>query len=251
MVPTPDQPDPTPKGRPVFSTTHWSAVIQAGSSNSPEAREALAELCQTYWYPLYGYARNHGLDVPAAEDLTQEFFGKLLEKNYLGVADRRRGRFRWFLLTAFKCFLANEWDRSQAKKRGGGQEIISFDGISAQERYRLEPESSASPDHLYDVRWAEELLERTRASLQRDYGDGEKARRFSHLVQYLPGEEPVMSHAELGAALGVSEAAAKQEVYRLRRRFGELLREAVAQTVAHPEEVDDEIRYLIDIVCRR
>ncbi len=251
MDPALNQPDDAAvKVRPVFSTTHWSAVIQAGRSNSPEARQALAELCRTYWYPLYGYARGQGFDLHAAEDLTQGFFNKLLEKNYLGVADRRRGRFRWFLLTAFKCFLANEWDRSQAQKRGGGQELISFDGVAAQERYRLEPATSAGPDQLYDVRWAEDLLERTRVRLRDEYGD-EKAHRFNHLLQYLPGEDCAMSHAELGASLGISEAAAKQEVYRLRRRFGELLREAVAETVAHPEEVDDEIRYLIDILCRR
>ena len=240
--------------KPIFASTHWSAVLRAGSSSSPEARESLAELCRTYWYPLYGYARSTGFDVPSAEDLTQAFFGKLLEKNYLGVADRRRGRFRWFLLTAFKCFLANEWDRSQAQKRGGGQEMISFDGVTAQERYALEPETSSSPDQLYDLRWAEDLLERTRGQLQEEYeglGDAARAQRFQQLAQYLPGGEATLSHAELGAALGISEAAAKQEVYRLRKRFGEVLREAVTQTVAHPDEVDDELRYLIDIVCRR
>jgi RNA polymerase sigma-70 factor (ECF subfamily) len=239
--------------KPIFASTHWSAVLQAGSSNSPEAREALAALCRSYWFPLYGYARNAGFDIPTAEDLTQGFFGKLLEKNYLGVADRRRGRFRWFLLTAFKCFLANEWDRSQALKRGGGQEFISFDSVTAQERYRLEPETSASPDQLYDVRWAEELLDRARVKVQDEFAGTDPARvaRFRHLVQYLPGGEATMSHTELGKELGVSEAAAKQEVYRLRKRFGDVLREAVAETVAHPDEVDDEIRYLIDILCRR
>jgi DNA-directed RNA polymerase specialized sigma24 family protein len=240
--------------RPVFGSTHWSAVLRAGSSSSPEARESLAELCRTYWYPLYGYARSNGFDVHSAEDLTQAFFGKLLEKNYLGVADRRRGRFRWFLLTAFKCFLANEWDRSQAQKRGGGQEIISFDSVTAQERYGLEPETSAGPDQLYDLRWAEDLLDRARSQVQDEYaglGDETRARRFEQLVHYLPGGDATMSHAELGAAFGISEAAAKQEVYRLRKRFGEILRQFVTETVAHPDEVDDELRYLIDIVCRR
>ncbi len=242
------------EAKPIFASTHWSAVLRAGSSSSPEARESLAELCRTYWYPLYGYARSAGLDVPEAEDLTQGFFGKLLEKNYLGVADRRRGRFRWFLLTAFKCYLANEWDRSQAQKRGGGQEIVSFDGVSAQERYRLEPETSASPDQLYDLRWAEDLLARAKEQVRDEYegpADDSRKRKFIQLAQYLPGGDAVMSHAELGASLGISEAAAKQEVYRLRKRFGERLREAVAETVAHPDDVDDEIRYLIDIVCRR
>jgi RNA polymerase sigma-70 factor (ECF subfamily) len=234
---------------PFFVTTHWSVVLRAGRPDSPEAHAALAELCRNYWFPLYAYARRQGCDLHHAQDLTQEFFSRLLEKNYLGVADRRRGRFRWFLLTAFKCFLANEWDRSQAKKRGGGQQIISFDGMTAEERYRLEPEDTASADQLYDRRWAADLLAGARAKLQSEYGD--KAERFQHLEAYLPGGQPTLSQAEVGAALGLTEGTVKQEVFKFRRRFGELLREAVAQTVAHPDDVDEEISYLIDVVCRR
>jgi RNA polymerase sigma-70 factor (ECF subfamily) len=240
-----------PAADPVFVSTHWSVVLRASRPDSPEALAALTELCRNYWFPLYAYARRQGCDVPTAQDLTQGFFGKLLEKNYLSVADRRRGRFRWFLLTAFKCFLANEWDRSQAQKRGGGQQIVSFDGMSAEERYRSEPEDTASADQLYDRRWATDLLDGARVRLRAEYAEADKAGRFNYLEAYLPGGHATLSQAEVGAALGLTEGTVKQEVFKVRRRFGELLREAVAQTVAHPDEVDEEISYLIDVVCRR
>lgn len=240
-----------PNPNPVFATTHWSAVVQAARSDSPEARAALAELCRIYWYPLYAYARNQGFDLHTAQDLTQEFFRKLLEKNYLNVADRRRGRFRSFLLTAFKCFLANEWDRSQAQKRGGGQQIFSLDGLQAEERYHLEPRTSDGADQLYDRNWAVDLIDRTRGRLREEYQTANKSDRFGVLQQFLPGEEATASHAEIGDRLGLTEGAVKQEIFRLRRRFGDLLREAVGQTVVHPDEIDDEIRHLIDVVCRR
>src|SRR5262245_58347145 len=169
-----------PVADPIFVTTHWSVVLRAGRPDSPEAHAALTELCRNYWFPLYAYARRQGCDLHSAQDLTQEFFSKLLEKNYLGVADRQRGRFRWFLLTAFKCFLANEWDRSQAQKRGGGQHIISFDGLTAEERYRLEPEDTASADQLYDRRWANNLLEGTRARLRAEYVADDRGGRFEY-----------------------------------------------------------------------
>jgi DNA-directed RNA polymerase specialized sigma24 family protein len=240
-----------PAADPVFVTTHWSIVLRAGRPDSPEALEALTQLCQRYWFPLYAYARRQGCDLHGAQDLTQGFFSRLLEKNYLGVADRGRGRFRWFLLTAFKCFLANEWDRSQAQKRGGGQQIVSFDGMTAEERYRTEPEDNASADHLYDRRWATDLLDGARARLRAEFDEAGRAERFRYFEAFLPGGQSSLSQAEIGAALGLTEGTVKQEVFRLRRRFGELLREAVAQTVAHPDEVDDEISYLIDVVCRR
>jgi len=240
-----------PNPDPVFATTHWSAVLQASRPDSPSARAALAELCRIYWYPLYAYARRQGFDVHTAQDLTQEFFSKLLEKNYLSVADRRRGRFRSFLLTAFKCFLANEWDRSQAQKRGGGQQIFSLDGLLAEERYDLEPRTSINADQLYDRSWAVDLIDRTRARLREEYHKANKNDRFEALQQFLPGGENTVKQAEMGARIGLSQAAVKQEVFRLRRRFGELLREAVTETVIHPDEVDDEIRHLIDVVCRR
>lgn len=240
-----------PAAEAVFVTTHWSVVLRAGNPESPEALAALTELCRSYWFPLYSYARRQGCDMHGAQDLAQGFFGKLLEKNYLGVADRRRGRFRWFLLTAFKCFIANEWDRSHAQKRGGGQSVVSFDAMSAEERYQLEPEDTSSADVIYDRRWASDLLDAARARLRAEYIASDRGERFQYLEAYLPGGHCTLSQAEVGKALGLTEGSVKQEVFKVRRRFGELLREAVAQTVAHPDEVDDEISYLIDVVCRR
>lgn len=240
-----------PGGAGVFVSTHWSLVLQAGRSDAPGALEALSRLCQDYWYPLYGYARRQGCDVHTAQDLTQGFFARLLEKNYLGVVERRRGRFRWFLLAAFKCFLANEWDRSQALKRGGGQRLVSFDVVEAEERHQVEDPNTLGADQLYDRRWAMELLERTRTRLRAEYDAAGRPTRFEVLAAYLPGGHPALSQAEVGRQLGLTEGTVKQEVFKIRRRFGELLREAVAQTVAHPEEVDEEIRYLIDVVCQR
>lgn len=247
MSDSPNKPAPDP----VFVSTRWSVVLSAGRSDSPEALAALSELCRSYWFPLYAYARRQGCDVHSAQDLTQECFSKLIEKNYLNVADRRRGKFRWFLLTAFKCFLANEWDRTQAQKRGGGKQIVSFDSMRAEERYLHEPLDALNADQFYDRRWATDLLEGARSKLHADYLESDKAERFKYLVAYLPGGQTTLSQAEVGAALGLTEGTVKQEVFKVRRRFGELLREAVAQTVAHPDEVDEEISYLIDVVCQR
>lgn len=247
MSDNPSKPTPNP----VFVTTHWSVVLRAGKPDSAEALAALSELCQKYWFPLYAFARRQGCDVHHAQDLTQEFFNKLLEKNYLSGADRRRGRFRWFLLTAFKCFLANEWDRTQAQKRGGGRQIVSFDGMSAEERYLHEPSDSVSADQLYDRRWALDLLEGARTQLRAEYVAGERDERFQYLAAYLPGGHSTLSQSEVAEALGLTEGTVKQEVFKIRRRYGELLRAAVAQTVAHPDEIDDEIQYLIDVICRR
>src|SRR5262245_1516912 len=235
---------------PIFATTRWTMVLQAGQVGSPETAEALAQLCRIYWYPFYAYGRRQGFDPPTAEDLTQEFFAKLIQKNYLGVAERQRGRFRWFLLTAFKCFLANEWDRASAQKRGGGAQRISLDAMSAEERYRIEPTDLASADHLYDRRWALDLLKRARARLRDHYQAGDRARRFELLESYLPGEQPVATQAEIGRQLGLNENAVKQEAHRMKKLYGDLLRAEIAQTVAHPDDVDEELRYLIDVVCR-
>lgn len=235
----------------VFATTRWSIILQAGRSGSLEADLALAELCRVYWYPLYAYARRLGHDVHAAQDLTQDFFYKLLEKNYVGQADRRRGKFRWFLLTAFKCFLANEWDRIRAQKRGGGQEAIALDALTAEQRYSLEPVDKFSADQLYERRWALEQLDSVRAQLREEYLEAGKAERFELLAEFLPGGKTGATYAEIGPKLGLTENAVKQEVHRMKRRYGELLRAQIGHTVAHPDEVDEEIRYLIDVVCRR
>ena len=240
-----------PAAQVVFATTRWSIVLDAGRTDSPQADAALAELCRIYWYPLYAYVRRLGHDVHSAQDLTQEFFYKLLEKNYVGQADRRRGKFRWFLLTAFKCFLANEWDRVRAQKRGGGQEAIALDALTAEQRYSLEPVEKFSADQIYERRWALDMLDAVRAQLREEYVQAGKADRFEWLSDFLPGEKTGVSYAEIGPKLGLTENAVKQEVHRMKKRYGELLRAEISRTVAHPDEVNEEIRYLIDVVCRR
>ncbi len=243
--------DVAPQPQPAFSTTHWTVVLHAGQAGSPEADRALAELCRVYWYPLYAYVRRFGHSPEAAEDLTQEFFVRLLEKNYLATADRKRGKFRWFLITAFKCFLANEHDRATALKRGGGRAPLSLDALDAEARYALEPVDTHTADDLFDLRWALDVLERVRAGLHQEQTAAGKEARYAQLEQYLPGGDPVCDYATTADSLGMTEAAVKQEVHRMKRRFGELLRQVIAETVASPEEVDDEIRHLIDAVSRR
>lgn len=235
---------------PVFATTHWSAVVQAGRPESPEAARALAELCRVYWFPLYAYVRRQGFDVPTAQDLTQEFFARLLEKNYVGIADRKRGKFRWFLLTAFKCFLANEWDRARAQKRGGGARPLSFDEMTAEERYRHEPADTLTADQIYDRRWALDLLDNAKRRLREEYVALGKADRFAQLEPFLSGADPGLDYAQAARELGLNEAAVRQEAHRFKKRFGLLLREEVAHTVAQPDEVAEELRHLIDVVCR-
>jgi RNA polymerase sigma-70 factor (ECF subfamily) len=242
--------DPTVRHAAVFATTRWSLVLNATRGDLPEADLALAELCRLYWYPLYAHVRRFGHDPDTAQDLTQEFFARLLERNYLNTADRRRGKFRGFLLTAFKCFLANEWDRTRAQKRGGGQQPIWLDALAAEDRYRYEPVDSVSADQLYDRRWALDLLARVRRRLSEEYTAAGKAQRFQMLESFLPGAQPTESQASVGERLGLNENAVKQEVHRMKKRYVELLREEVGQTVAHPDEVDEELRYLVDVLAR-
>ncbi len=235
---------------PVFATTRWSLVLNAAKADSPEADHALAELCRLYWYPLYAHVRRFGHDPDTAKDLTQAFFERLLEKNYLNTAERRRGRFRGFLLTAFKCFLANDWDRNTAQRRGGGKEPIWLDALEAEDRYRYEPVDTLTADQLYDRRWALDLLARVQKRLAAEFESGGRGERFRGLEQFLPGAQPMGSQAVVGARLGLKENAVKQEVHRMKRRYVELLRDEVSQTVAHPDEVDGELRHLVDVVAR-
>lgn len=234
---------------PVFKTTRWTVVMRATSSPSPEALAALEQLCRVYWYPLYAHARSKGHGVDDAQDLTQEFFARLLEKNYLNVADQKKGKFRWFLLTAFKCFLANEYDRATAEKRGGGQKMLSLDFTPAETLFQLEPQSAAPSDKTFDRRWALTVLKAVYDRLRSAYVDSGKLDRFEKLADFLPGEQPRRTYAEFGNELGISEAAVKMEVSRLRKRFGELLKEEISHTVADESEVDEEIRYLIEVVA--
>ena len=236
------------KGR--FATTHWSIVLAAGQQRSAEARRALAALCETYWYPLYVYVRRQGYSANDAQDLTQEFFARLLEHNYLAAADREKGKFRSFLLASLNHFLAKEWRRAGAQKRGGGRVAISLDLASGESRYGLEPAHALTAEKIYERRWALTLLEQTLAKLRDEFSSGGKLKLFEHLKPYLGGEKGTVPYRQLAAELGMTEGAVKVSVHRLRRRCRELLRAEIAQTVAGPDEVDEELRDLFKAVGR-
>jgi RNA polymerase sigma-70 factor (ECF subfamily) len=232
----------------LFVTTHWSIVLAAGDSVSPEADAALAELCRTYWYPLYAFVRRKGHSPHDAQDLTQSFFARLLEKNYVAQADRERGRFRTYLLAALTHFLADEWDKTRRLKRGGDREIISFDAASAEERYRLEPIDQLDASKLYERRWVTTLFDKVLARLEQEFRDSGKGDLFDGLKSSLLGEDSGSSYLQLGARLNLTESAVKQAVHRMRRRYRELFREEIAQTVSAPREVEDELKHLFAVL---
>src|SRR5262245_5014248 len=221
-----------------FCTTHWSAVLAARDGSSAHAEKALAELCQTYWYPLYAYVRRRGNDPTEAEDLTQAFFARLLEKNYIGSVTPGVGRFRSFLLTSLKHFLANEWARAQTTKRGGGKIICSLDDHDPEARYQFEPVENVTPETLFEQRWALTVLERVLARLRQEFVATEKAELFDQLKIFISTDEPGCSYAEVAARTGLKEGTAKVAVHRLRRRYGELLRAEIGNTVSEPAEVE-------------
>lgn len=227
----------------MFATTRWSLVAAARDPAAPEARQALAELCGLYWYPVYAYVRRRGHDHHAAEDLTQAFFARLLEKHDVAAADRTRGRFRSFLLTACQHFLANRHDHETAKKRGGGAVHVSLDLDRASERFAREPAVDDSPERAFGRLWALDLLGRTVEALRGEYADSGRARLFDELKACLTGGAGA-GYAELAERLGLTEGAVKVAVHRLRQRYRDRLRGAIAETVASPKEVDDEIRDL-------
>jgi len=223
-------------------------VLVAGHFSNPGAAAALEKLCRAYWYPLYAFVRRQGYSSSDAEDLTQGFFAWLLESKHLGVADQERGRFRSFLLCRLKHFLSDEFKKARAQKRGGGQHVVSLDAALAEERYDLEPSTEVSPELVFDRRWALMVMEQTVARLRTEYLAADRAELFEELKHFQPGEEAERSYAEVAARLGLSEGAVKSAVYRLRQRHRDLLREEIAQTVATPAEVEEEIRYLISIM---
>ena len=227
-----------------FLTTHWSVVLAAGRSDSTRAQSALARLCQTYWYPLYAYVRRRGHSPHDAQDLTQEFFARLLERHSLACADPNRGRFRSFLLSALDHFLVNEREKARAQKRGGGRTILSLDLALAEQRYDLEPADTATPDKLFDKHWATALLEEVLNQLEAEYQQTGKAELFAALKQTLTGTRESQPYAVLAASLGMNEAAIKVAVHRLRKRYRQLLRAEIANIVADPEQAEDELRHL-------
>ena len=233
---------------PLFVTTHWSVVLAAGHNDTTRARDALAHLCKAYWYPLYAYARRRGCSAQDAQDLTQEFFARLLEGNWVAKADRHRGRFRSFLLSAMKHFMANEWDKAQTQKRGGGQPVLSLDDDSAEDRYRLEPAEKATPESLFEQGWALTLLDSVLARLEEEYRRDGKQALMEAMRPALTADREAIDYTEMAHKLGMTEAAARVAVHRLRQRYRQLIRAEVASTVASPEEVEAEMHHLFQVL---
>ncbi len=233
---------------PAFCTTHWSAVVEAGKLGSPRADEALAELCRSYWYPLYAFIRRRGYSPTETEDLTQAFFERLLAKNYIADVSPEGGRFRAFLLTSVKNFLANEWDRAQTAKRGGGKRVLSLDEQDPEGRYQFEPVDRVTPEVLFEQRWALAVLEQVLARLRAEFAASNKLGLFDELKAFLSGQPAGISYAEAGDRLGMRESAVKVAIHRLRRRYGELLQAEIGKTVNDPAEVEAELRHLLSVI---
>jgi len=231
-----------------FHTTHWTIVLAARDGGGTGGAEALANLCSTYWYPLYAFIRRQGSSPPEAEDLTQEFFHRFLQRNSLTNVRQGAGKFRSFLLVCLKIFLANERERSQAQRRGGGQPLVSLDGAEAETRYSREPTDSLTPEMVFERRWAFAVLERTMETLRRECASEGKSELFEQLQGFLPGCQGSVTRAELAASRGVSVGAIDVAIHRFRLRFGALLRDQVAETVSSEAEVKEEIRHLISVL---
>ena len=233
---------------PLFVTTHWSVVLAAGRGDTTHAFDALARLCKTYWYPLYAYARRCGCPPHDAEDMTQEFFARLLAGNWVAQADQQRGRFRSFLLSAMKHFMANEWNKSQTQKRGGGKCMLPLNEDSAEQRYQLERAAKATPESRFEQEWAVALLESALSRLEEEYSRAKKQGWMEAMRPALTTDRGALDYADLAHKLGVTETAARMAVHRLRRRYRQLIRAEVASTVASPEEVDGEMCHLFEVL---
>jgi RNA polymerase sigma-70 factor (ECF subfamily) len=228
-----------------FATTHWSLIVAAQGRDSGEAREALAALCLSYWYPVYAFIRRQGHSWDQAQDLTQEFFARLLEKDALAMVDPAKGRFRSFLIAACKHFLSNERDRANAQKHGGGRVVVPLDFQTAESRYNLEPSHYLTPERLFERRWALMLLDQVLSRLKQEFEAADKTMLFNRLKRFLLlGKASGEKYAEAAQELGATEGAVKVAVHRLRRRYRELLREEIGRTVNDPRQIDDEIRSL-------
>ena len=233
-----------------FATTHWSVVTAAGESGSAPAQMALETLCRAYWYPIYVYVRRKGYGPDEAEDLTQEFFAQLIAKEQFRLADRNKGKFRTFLLAMLDYFLAREWSRAHRQKRGGKFTFISIEQQSPEQRYQLEPADHQTPEKKFLRQWALTLLKHTMNALQSECEAKGKARLFQEVKGVLSGESNTAAHAQIGERLGMGEGAVRVAVHRLRQRYGELLRLEVAHTVAGDEEVDEELKFLLQVLSQ-
>ncbi len=234
-------PDSGPAGGPLFLTTRWSIVLTARGDDTA-AREALAKLCTAYWFPLYAFVRREGHSPHDAQDLTQEFFARLLEKGWLSAVAQERGRFRSWLLVSMRHFLANEWNRAHTQRRGGGAAIISIDEAAAENRLGEGPSTGAAAETLYDRQWAVALLDQVMKRLREEYHRSGRGPIFDRLKGALSGE--IGAYTEVASDLGLSEGAVKVAVHRLRDRYRTLIRKEIAQTVEHPSEIEDELRVL-------
>jgi len=232
-----------------FTTTHWTVVLAARDTASAGADDALVQLCRTYWFPLYAHARRRGHDHHLAEDLTQEFFARLLEKQWLNAVSPEKGRFRTFLLASLDHFLANEWRSARAAKRGGGRTLVSLEELeTGQERFAREPEANAGPERAFDKRWALAVLEQALLQLRQEFLARGKAAHFEDWKLFLTREATTEDCQSSAQRLGMSAGAVTVAVHRMRERYGELLHETVAHTVADPTAVDEELRYLFELV---
>ncbi len=249
MNPIEDPDERIRQNAPQFATTHWSLVVSAGSPDEPAAQRALSELCNAYWYPLYAYVRRRVDDVHDAQDLTQAFFSHLLEQQTIARADPTRGRFRAFLLTALKNFLAGEWQKGRARKRGGGRAILSLDFDSGESRYQIEPADHLTPEKLYEQRWVLTLLDHVLDRLQVEMVETGRRQYFEQLKTAITGDATAHEYEQAGRALGITAAAAKQAGYRMRKRYRQLFRLEVLRTLADGGDVDDEILQISEILA--
>jgi DNA-directed RNA polymerase specialized sigma24 family protein len=231
-----------------FATTHWSVVLAAGDGASPNALAALERLCRAYWYPLYAFARRNGTAPEEAKDSTQAFFEELIEREFIRDVIRERGRFRTFLLTAFKRFLVNEWHRRRTLKRGGGVVILPLDAEATEGAYLAEAPTEESPDLIYDRVWARTVMEHALRQLEAESADSAKAREFRALSPFLSSPADPGEYAAIGQRLGLSPHAVAAAVLRLRRRYRESVRAEISHTVPVAADIDAEMRYLVELL---
>jgi RNA polymerase sigma factor (sigma-70 family) len=239
-----DHISPVRSGASKFATTHWSVVLSAVDSSSPQYKQSLKILCQTYWFPLYAYLRRHGYNTHEAQDCTQDFFMNMIEKDSLRLVNPDRGKFRSYILSALKHFMADRSDRARARKRGGGKTLFSLDLENAEDQYELEPVDQLSPERLFERMWALTLLQKAMNRLETEFSSMEKQKVFEQIVIYLAPAQEALSYHETAAKVDMTEGAVKVAVHRLRKRYQELLREEIAQTVSTEGEIDEEIQEL-------
>jgi len=244
----PDSAQPSDAAPRVFATTHWSVVTAAGQGNSKPAQYALETLCRAYWYPIYAYVRRKGYRPEEAQDLTQEFFAQVIAKDHFRLADRNKGRFRGFLVATLDYFLAREWSRAHRQKRGGQFTFISLDARPPEERYGLEPADQETPEKIFLRNWALTVLKQAMSALQRECEANDKAVLFRETKNLISGDRDGAAYAQISKNLNMGEGAVRVAVHRLRQRYGELLRQEVAHTVTCEAEIDEELRYLFQVL---